>query len=177
LSNVPFSALVWLLPLAIALHELEEWNILGWYQRHLSDLPRKTEASTRAFLIFVSLLGLLWTAAATLAPPAVTAFLLSPLVAVVLLNALQHVYWWIAFQAYAPGVITSVVLLIPVPVLLGGVALAQGLLPAWYVALLLVLVALGLVQTIRAGNRLTPGFRAISRFGRFLARLLGIEGE
>ena len=54
-------------------------------------------------------------------------------------------------------------------------ALVQGLLPVWYVAAWLSGVTLGLVQTIKAGNRLTPGFRAISRFGRFLAEKLGRE--
>jgi hypothetical protein len=101
--------------------------------------------------------------------------MLSPLVSVVLLNALQHLYWWIAFRAYAPGAITSLALLLPLCLLLGWMALAQGLLPPWYLALLLVGVGLGLVQTVRARNRLTAGFRAISRFGRFLARILGLE--
>ena len=119
-ENAPFSVVVWLLPLAIALHELEEWNILSWYKRHFMDLPPKTDVSTRLFLIFVSLLGLVWTAVAGWpADPRWTAFLLSPLIGVALLNALQHVYWWGAFRAWAPGSITSLTLLLPVCLLLG----------------------------------------------------------
>jgi hypothetical protein len=101
--------------------------------------------------------------------------LISPLAAMVLQNALQHLYWLVAFRDHAPGVITSVVLLIPVIVFMGLVALAQDLLPLWYAVLMLALVLAGLVQTVRARNRLRPAFRVINRLGWLLVGLLGLE--
>lgn len=175
-NKFSFSALIWLFPLALALHEAEEWYIIGWYERNFVDLPPKTDASTRTFLVFMSLLGFVWTGLALLFPdPRAGAFLLSLLAMVVLLNALQHLYWLWAFRAYAPGVITSLLFLIPLMVHFGRVALEQALLPMWYVLVLLGLVLLGLVQTVRAGNRMTASFRAMSRFGRYLAGVLGLE--
>ena len=47
-------------------------------------------------------------------------------------NALQHVYWQFAFGTYAPGVVTSVVLLLPVTLYVIGRALRESLVPGWY---------------------------------------------
>jgi len=47
-----FLTAIWLLPIALALHEAEEWNILGWEQRNFVNLPAKTNASVRTFLVF-----------------------------------------------------------------------------------------------------------------------------
>lgn len=175
-EGISFSTVIWLLPLAMALHEIEEWNILDWYHRNFVDLPATTYTSTRAFIIFVILYGFAWTAVALLfVNLKVTAVLLSLLAVVVLLNALQHVYWVIAFRDYAPGVITSVLLVIPVIVFLGLVAGHQGLLPIWYQVLLCILVMAGLAQTAMAGNRLSRMLQAIGRFGLLLARTLGLE--
>lgn len=175
-QGVSFSTVIWLLPVAIALHEIEEWNIIDWYHRNFVDLPAITNTSTRVFIVFMSLYGFAWTAVALLfVNLKITAFLLSLLAVVVLLNALQHVYWVIAFRDYAPGVITSVLLVTPVIMFLGLVAGYQGLLPIWYEVLLCILVMPGLAQTAMAGNRLTRMLQAISRVGLLLARFLGLE--
>jgi hypothetical protein len=176
LEGVSFSTVVWLLPIAVAIHELEEWNILGWYQRNFVELPPMSNASTRVFLVFMSLYGFAWTAIALLfSDLRVTAFLISLAAVVFLLNALQHVYWVIAFRTYAPGVITSALLVIPVILFLGLVAGAQGLLPVWYELLLCIAVIPGLAQTAKAGNRLTGMLQGINRVGLVLARRLGLE--
>jgi hypothetical protein len=177
-EGVSFSMVVWLLPVAIALHELEEWNMLGWYHGNFVDLPDMTNTSTRVFIVFMSLYAFAWTAVSLLLGDLkVTSFLLSITGFVFLLNALQHVYWVIAFRDYAPGVITSVLLVIPVIVFLGLVAGHQGLLPIWYEVLLCVLVIPALAQTAMAGNRLTKMLQGISRSGLLMARLLRLEGR
>ena len=104
-------------------------------------------------------------------------YVISVLAVTVLINALQHVYWLVAFWDYAPGVITSVFLLIPVVLLLGVVAERQGLLPAWYEWFLIVLVVLSLVQTMLSGHRLSLMLRVTNRVGWFLARTFGLEKE
>ncbi len=37
--HIDFLTWLWLFTIAFALHELEEWNILNWYQRNYVDLP------------------------------------------------------------------------------------------------------------------------------------------
>jgi hypothetical protein len=38
LERISFSSIVWLLPTALLIHEVEEWNILRWYRRNFVDL-------------------------------------------------------------------------------------------------------------------------------------------
>jgi len=97
---------------------------------------------------------------------------LLPAAAVAFQNALQHVFWLIYFREYAPGVVTSVLLLIPMVCYLTARAVQQGYVPAWYVVALAVLIVPGLIQTARAGNRLTPQFRAIHNFSVALSKWL-----
>src|SRR3990172_5013979 len=100
---MPFLIAMWLLPVAVALHEAEEWNILGWYQRNFVNLPAKTHGSIRTFLVFLVLLGFLWTAlAAWLNNPTLAAFVFLPFAAGAFLNALQHLFYTLYFRQYAP---------------------------------------------------------------------------
>jgi hypothetical protein len=166
-----FHLYVWLLAFFFAIHEAEEWNILGWYQRYFVELPPKTNKSIRTFLVFAALVGFVWAGAASIAgDPILAAWIMMPFTALVLLNALQHVFWLFYFRAFAPGVISSVVLLLPVCLLLGGIAVDQGLIPGWYAAIWIVPISIGLVQTYRSGNRLSSMFRVLDRVGRSLAR-------
>jgi hypothetical protein len=176
LDSVRFATAVWLLPFALALHEIEEWNILKWYHRNFRDLPPKTNTTIRVFLVSLSLFGFMWTGLAMIVDSSTLgAYLISVLAVIVLMNALQHVYWLVAFRDYAPGVITAVLLLIPIVILMGAVAVRQGLLPAWYECLLTVPVILSIVQTMRSGRRLSLMLRATNRIGWFLARTSGLE--
>ncbi len=43
--NLP--AWLWVFVIIFALHELEEWNILSWYQRNYADLPPSTNKAVR----------------------------------------------------------------------------------------------------------------------------------
>lgn len=171
-----FLTAIWLLPVAVALHEAEEWNILGWYQRNFVNLPAKTHASIRTFLVFLTLLGFLWTALATLPNnPRLAAFVFLPFAAGAFLNALQHLFYTLSFRQYAPGVITSVVLYLPIVGYLTARAMEENLVPVAYVVVLVILVILGLIQTIQAGNTFTPAFRAISQFGMAVSKWLHLR--
>lgn len=179
LNRLDFLTLVWLFPIAYALHEAEEWTILRWYQRRYADLPSMTNRSVRTFLVCASAVGFVWTAVATLpGDPRVAAFLLLPAVALALQNALQHLWFLVVFRDYAPGIITSVLLLVPVGGYVAARAVGQGYVPLWYVLGLGVLIIPGLVQTVRAGRRLTRQFRAIHGFGMALSKRLwgGVDG-
>jgi hypothetical protein len=175
---MPFLAAVWLLPAAVALHEAEEWNILAWEQRHFVNVPSKTQASTRTFLVFFSLMGFLLTGVAVLpGSPRLAAWIVLAFAAGASLNALQHIFYLVFFKEYAPGVITAVLLILPVSGYLMVRAIEENLIPIGYVAALSALVVLGLIQTIRAGNTFIPFFKAVSQFGLLLARLLHIPQE
>jgi hypothetical protein len=54
-------------------------------------------------------------------------------------------------------------------------ALQEHLVPPGYVAALLALVVLGLIQTMKEGNTFGPFFRAVSRFGMSISRHLHIR--
>ena len=87
------------------------------------------------WIAFVSLVGLIWCAVSTLpGNPTIAAWVFIPAVAVMLQNGLQHVYWSFYFKQYAPGVITSALLLIPLGCYIMVGAVQQGYAPFWYVA-------------------------------------------
>jgi hypothetical protein len=166
LERSDFLSVLWLFPAAFALHEAEEWNIMRWYRCNYADLPPATDRSARTWIVFVSMVGFAWCAVAVLpGSPVVAAFVLLPAIAIALQNALQHVYWLFYFRQYAPGVVTSVALLIPIGAYIVVRAVQQGYAPIWYVAIWVALSLPGLVQTVRAENKMTPPMRAIHNLG------------
>jgi len=170
LEKLDFLRLLWLFPIAWALHEAEEWNIMKWYHRNYTDLPPATDRSARTWIVFVSLVGFIWCGVAVLpGNRSFAAFVFLPAMAIALQNALQHVFWLFYFKQYAPGVITSVLLLIPIGSYIAVRAVQRGYAPIWYVGLWIVMMAPGLVQTVRAGNEMTSPVRAIHRLGMALS--------
>jgi hypothetical protein len=173
INKIDLLTWLWLFVIAFALHEVEEWNILRWYQRNFVDLPPSNDKSVRVWIIFVILIGFVWSAVATLPRnPVFAVYVLLPAIAVAIQNALQHVYWFFFFKQYTPGIITSVFLLIPFGVYLIIRVVWQNLVPLWYVGILILLLIPGLVQTVQAKNRMTKQIRAIHRLGIKLAGLL-----
>ena len=172
-----FSAFIWLLPIFLFLHEMEEWNILLWYERNYINLPRKTNASIRTFLIFISIFGFGWIFLATrFESQSTRAVLIGLFAAIILLNAIQHIFWAFLFRQYAPGVISSVVLLIPIIFAIFLQVVAEDILPWWVLVLINIpILTIGLSQTFRAKNELTAMFEVISRFGVWLAKILRLE--
>ena len=62
--------ILWLLPVAFALHELEEWNILRWYHENWTNMQpeQMSPAIVQAWLGFITLLGFAWTFVGTRLP-------------------------------------------------------------------------------------------------------------
>lgn len=172
-AQIDFLTWLWIFTAAFALHEVEEWNILRWYQHSYVDLPPSTNKAVRAWIVFAVLVGFVWCAAATLpGSPVFAACVFLPAIAVAVQNALQHVYWLFYFKQYAPGIITAVFCLIPSGIYLAIRAIGENLVPVWYVGILLLLIIPGLVQTVRARNRMTGPIRAIHHIGIKLAEWL-----
>jgi hypothetical protein len=172
-NRISFRRVVWLFPLAVMIHEAEEWNIGAWYQRFWVNLPPITYTSVWTGLVFSVLVIFLWTAGATLFRSSrIIAFLIFPWAAFLFLNALQHIYWTFLFGAYAPGVITAVLVIIPTVLYLVSRALRERHISIWFIIILAVVIVLGVVQTVKTGNVMTGQLRALHEFCIGLSRRL-----
>ena len=166
---------VWLLPAALALHELEEWNILGWYKAHWVNVDPTTMTSTavHVWLVFASIAAFVGTFAATAARnfPLLLRLLLLPAFVMIFGHALVHLYWTWSFSAYAPGVITSIVLIIPVTLYVLDLARREGVVSNRYQVTLLAASSLPLIAAIQVGNHVPPGGFPWLRFSTWLINL------
>ena len=100
--------------------------------------------------------------------------LLPLFVAVVFGNALTHIFWLCYFQTYAPGVLTSALLLVPLTLYLIRGVLQERLVSSTYVWSLLGLALLQPVAAAAAGGTLSGPQLAFQRLGaRFAGWLWG----
>jgi len=175
LEQLGFVNTLWLFYLVFVLHEVEEWNIDQFEHKNFIGLPpAATDRSARMWIAFVCLVGLIWCAVATLpGNPTVAAWIFLPAVAIMIENALQHVFWSLYFRQYSPGVVSAVLLLIPMGCYIIAWAVGQGYAPAWYAAVWVVLIVAGCVQTVIAGNKMTLLIRAINIIGIKLSERIG----
>ena len=177
LSKLPFRKAVWLLPLCWTLHEAEEWNIMDWFHRYWVNVPDVTPVEMRTGLVLMSLIGVIGTACILVfRSPRVTALLALPFFALLGLgNAFQHIYWVFAFGAYSPGVVTSVLLVIPSFVYLAVRATRDGLIPRWFAALVFVPAARAVYFAVQDGNEVPEAVHGLTRIFATLARLVGVQ--
>jgi len=171
LEQISFLSMLWIFYFVFVLHELEEWNIDRFEHQHFEGLsPAATDRSARMWIGFVVLVGLIWCAAATLpGNPTIAAWIFLPAIAILLMNAFQHLFWSYYFRGYAPGVITAVLMLIPFGCYLVARAVAQGYVPTWYAAVWAAFVVIGFAQTVRAGDKMTHIIRSINDIGIWIS--------
>jgi hypothetical protein len=177
-----FRQAVWLLPLAWALHEAEEWNIMAWYRENFVDPGYFDQIDGPVVwvgLAMMSVIGFIWTAVATLPRnPRIVAWLILPFFVVIsLANAFQHIYFQFEFGDYAPGVVTAVLLVIPSVVFIISRAIRNRLVPWWYVAILVVMMFPNLNATVRSGNNVTEPMQNIHKTGIQLMRAIRGQNE
>jgi hypothetical protein len=178
IEQISFSNLLWIFYAVFVLHELEEWNIDTFEHKHFEGMPpAATDRSARLWIVFISLVGLIWCAIATIpGNPTITAWLILPAIAITLQNAIQHMVWSLYFRQYAPGTISAALLLIPSGSYIFARALQQGYIPIWYAVIWGAFIAVGLVQTIKAGNKMTSFIRAINNLGIWLSDRIRYRG-
>jgi hypothetical protein len=163
LKALDFHQMIWLIPCILLLHELEEWNIVHWHQKKAIQVPGETPLSTRMWILFLSLVGFIWTLAAYLLPTSSPAALwIYLLVVFTFLNALQHLAGLFLYRSYNPGLFSACVLGIPAGLLLAWRIQADQLLPTWLLAALLLLILPGLAFT-------KAMIQGVNRFGIHLA--------
>lgn len=167
--------LYWMIPIILTLHELEEWNILKWYQFHYKNPPSSDNLAVRTWLIFCSVFGFIWTFVSIwMSNDYLTAFFMSLLILVTVQNAIQHIYWQILFRAYSPGVIFS-----SIGLLLGVYTIYrvtnEGYLTWWVDIVLLIALIPTTIQTIQAKNTMTKFVESVHQFGVWLSNMIWIK--
>lgn len=178
LGKIPIRRVAWLLPVAFALHELEEWNIVEWYRRYWTnvDPAMVNQRNAWTWLAFASLFGFLWTFLAMRLRNLKFAFhLLLVFFVAVFSHCMAHVYWLFSLGVYAPGVVTSVLLIMPVTAYVTYRAIRDGLISSAYAAVLFVLTLPTIVWVIRLDNRLPDEGIPFLRFSSWLADFLFLK--
>ena len=132
LNSIPFERLLWLVPIFLTIHNIEEAPLMeSWYKR----LPMKIPLSitTRQFVIavtFITLAGFVLTYLGVeyLAKP--TGYLLVlGIQAILLFNTfVPHIATTIRFRMYSPGVITAILIMLPFSFYLFRRAFAENIL-------------------------------------------------
>jgi hypothetical protein len=174
INQIPYKKMVWLLPLVLAFHELEEWNIKAWNTANFTSAPDTPENAIRVLLVLVITIGFLVTSIACSFKSVSKAayFSLTFFVLVAFNNSLQHVYWQLSWGTYAPGVIAAVFLNIPAILLVSWHALANKLVSPIYLAILYLSSVPTLFVTYRQGRVFSEAMLKGHEFGIQIINLL-----
>ena len=176
-AGFPLKRVVWLLPLAVTVHEFEEWNILAWNQIQFENPPDATPLAKHIMIVLISIIGFVWTGAACL----LRSERLSALMALVFFwpigfsHALQHVYWQLAWEGlggYAPGSIASATLILPGTLFVTWHARRNRLIGWPLVAALFVTSAIMFAGVVRAGHTLPIAVHSLFAMGSWIAKVL-----
>ena len=117
LNSISFERLLWLVPVFLAIHNIEEAPFMeGWYKRLPIKLP--LAITTRQFLIAVTVItfaGFVLTYSGVEYLANQTGYLIVlGIQAIMLFNAfIPHIATTIRFRMYSPGVITAVLITLP----------------------------------------------------------------
>lgn len=117
LNSIPFDRLLWLVPILLAVHNIEEAPFMeNWYKRVPMKFPLKI--TTRQFVIavtFITLAGFVVTYLGLEYLAKQTGHLLVlGMQAILFFNAfIPHIATTIRFRMYSPGVITSILIVLP----------------------------------------------------------------
>jgi hypothetical protein len=105
LSAIGLRDLMFIVPVVLLLHELEEWNIYDYHKKAYSEgVIEETRLGTRLWLLFLSMVGFAWTIVCYLIPSDMVATVLFMLlVDFCLLNAIQHIGMTVKTRKYNPG--------------------------------------------------------------------------
>lgn len=165
---------LWLFVAAFALHEAEEWNLVSWLNAHFTPSAAFNDFEARVLLAAITVLGVGFAAAVISAFTLRNAvrILLPVFVAPIIANALTHVFWLVYFWSYAPGVVTALLLLIPLGGFLAIRAVRHQFLPAAAAWCLAALALIPPVGAAFAGSTMSEPQLELQRLGARLASWL-----
>jgi Protein of unknown function with HXXEE motif len=132
LNSIPFDRLLWLVPVFLSIHNLEEAPFMeNWYRRLPVKIP--LTVTTRQFVIAVTVITLAGYALTYIGVEYLanqTGYLLVVgMQAILLFNAfVPHIATTIRFRMYSPGVITAILIMLPFSFYLFRRAFAENIL-------------------------------------------------
>jgi hypothetical protein len=131
MSEIAFRQAVWLVPVAVLLHVLEEWpRFPRWARRFASpDYTDREYVAIHAFGLATALAAT-WAVSRLPSPWLVFPFLALLVGPGLFWNAFFHVGGTLVSRAYCPGVLTGVVIYLPLASWLGALAVREGILGA-----------------------------------------------
>jgi hypothetical protein len=133
LNGIDFRKLVWSVPIVLFLHEMEEWNQIDWYHRHNVNIGQLTNLDERSWLLFLSILGFVWTACSLIPRSAKgTAYIMTPLMVIIFADGIRHLLWVVSHLEFQPGFIFGTVITFIVCTYLFVRAVKDKLIPIWY---------------------------------------------
>jgi hypothetical protein len=91
-----------------------------------------------------------------------------PLVAVGVMNGIQHLIWTIQFGRYAPGVVFGFLVFTPIALYFAYRVLRERLVPRWFVIALGSVVLAAIVLTLLRGDEIDPMVKSAMLFARGL---------
>ncbi len=160
---------IWLIPIFLFIHELEEWNILSWYKKYFNNLPGSTNVSIRIHIFTFGIVGFLITILAYISPAVIKSLLIIFLSGFVLTNTIQHIIQTFQYGSYAPGLSTGIICTAAC-VLVNVVLVQKGMIfiPLYFIILLGIPTV---IKTIKLKHEMTPEIRRIHEL------FIGIENK
>lgn len=160
--NDPYTY-IWILPLLSSIHELEEWNILTWYQKYYKNMPESTNTSIRIHIfafcaVSFALTAIAYVTRGTFLFSLIIAFLSSFL----LFNFIQHIIWTAQFKAYSPGLATGLLNVAGI-MYVNMVLIENGMVMVPLYAIVLLFIS-PIVRTVQAKGEMTTEVRNVHRF-------------
>ncbi len=174
IDNTEIRRLLWMFPFVFMLHELEEWNILPWHRQFQTNIPVEiTSLDLRTFFVSIMLLvfALTWLC---LIPKnkKINSYLMLPLLTFNFYNGIVHLFWSFYFKTYAPGVIFSFFVGVPLTILIVYKMIKENLVKKWYILLFSALSIFLIIQAVSLGDKLEPQLVNVMLFSKKLANWL-----
>lgn len=154
--------IIWIIPVFLFIHELEEWNILNWYKKHFINLPDSSNTSVKIHIFTLSALAFLLTFFASISPLVIRSILIIFLSTFVLTNTIQHAIQTFQFKTYAPGLATGI--LCSVASIFVNIILVMNEMIFAPIYIILLIGIPTIVKTIKYKNEMTPEIRRIHEF-------------
>jgi hypothetical protein len=148
LLSMPIKDVMFIVPIILFLHELEEWNIYEYHQKSYTDtVIVETRLGTRLWLLFLGTVGFLWTLACFwIQNEMISTMIFILLVDFCLLNAIQHVGLTIKTRKYNPGFIIGGIVGLPANILVIIIISRTGVMPGYVLIGMLCLILPGIID-------------------------------
>ena len=169
ITETELSTLIKIFPFLFALHEFEEWNILSWHQKYQSNIPDVTDWHLRIiFILFTGIVFAIFYFANKLRNRNITAYIVVPVLFLLLYNGSVHFYWSIKYVTYSPGLIFGFFLSVPVILIMIYKIMSQKMISKLYAVLCGTICTALFIHVIILGDKLEQGIINAMLLGKML---------